>query len=310
VVTPIQNAPESLVIETRIPTDVIEGAETPLAQPTVTPTLLPASPEFTPTITNTPLPSFTPTPDTRLKPHQWRSWPVVPSLSPWLGDVYLEGLALGNDPAAFTKIGDCQNIPEAFLGIYAIPDRYYFTESSQYLQETVDNFIDSFSYDNVTVDGGFNFPAIFSPIRADPELCTPGETPLECEVRVHKPVFAIISMEYTYKGRTADNYEVYLRDTIDFLLSKKVIPILATKADNVEGGHQINLVNAMVAYEYDLPLWNFWSSVQYLPNHGIDWERDSQGFHLMYEAWNARSLTALETLDSLWRSVKDLSPIE
>jgi len=308
--TQSQNADQPLVVDTPMPTNTIVQTEIPLAQPTETLTHLPPTPENTPTITNTPMPSFTPTPDIRQKPNQWRSWPVAPTLSPWLEDVYLEGLAMGNNPAAFSKIGDCQNIPEAFLGIYSLPDRYYFNESSQYLQETVDHFVDSFAYDNITVDGGFNFPAIFSPIRADPEFCDPGETPLECEVRIHKPVFAIISMEFTYKGRTADNYEVYLRDTIDFLLSKKVIPILATKADNVEGGHQINLVNAQVSYEYDLPLWNFWSAVQYLPDHGIDWARDSQGFHILYEAWDARSLTALKTLDSLWRSVNDLSPTE
>lgn len=302
--TQSQDADETLVLETPSPTALIVQTETMVPQPTETPALVSTLPNFTPTITNTP------TPDTRLKPNQWRSWPVVPTLSPWLEDVYLEGLAMGNDSVAFSKIGDCQNIPEAFLGVYAFPDRYYFNESSQYLQETVDYFIDSYSYDNITVDGGFNFPAIFSPIRADFALCDPGETPLECEVRIHKPVFAIISMEFTYKGRTADNYEVYLRDTIDFLLSKRVIPILATKADNVEGGHQINLVNAQVAYEYDLPLWNFWRAVQNLPNHGLDLERDSEGFHISYQAWDTRSFTALQTLDSLWRSVKDLSPNE
>jgi hypothetical protein len=58
-----------------------------------------------------------------------------------------------------------------------------------------------------------------------------------------------------------------------------------------------------LAYEYDLPLWNFWRAVQPLPHHGMDPVRND-GFHISEDlAWPVRSLTALQALDAVWRGV-------
>jgi hypothetical protein len=116
-------------------------------------------------------------------------------------------------------------------------------------------------------------------------------------------------MEFVYEGRTAENYAQYLRDAVDYALSQNVIPILMTKADNVEGGHLINLATAQVAYDYDLPLINWWRAAQPLPNHGLDEDRDAgkqpPNFHISYEAWSERSYITLETLDSFRRVLLD-----
>ncbi len=56
------------------------------------------------------------------------------------------------------------------------------------------------------------------------------------------------------------------------------MPILATKADNLEGDQAINATIARLAYEYDLPLWNFWLAVQPLPDHGLQ----PDGSHLTW----------------------------
>ena len=111
-----------------------------------------------------------------------------------------------------------------------------------------------------------------------------------------------ISLEVWWEGRTPERYEAYLREIIEFAIAHGVVPILATKADNVEGDHAINLITARLAYEYDLPLWNFWAAVQDLPDHGLDPTRPD-GFHISIDAWNVRSYTALRTLDALWRGV-------
>jgi hypothetical protein len=240
--------------------------------------------------------------DTQLPPEDWRRWPIVPALGPEMLEVYRTGLELGNDPHAFSKVGDCQNIPDAFLGVYDNPARYALHPDYAYLQETIDWFGGYFARDSMAVEGGFNFPAVFSPLRADSQLCEPGETPLECEFRIARPSFMFISMEFWYRGRTAENYAEYLRQTVEFALARGVVPILATKADNIEGDHSLNLATARLATEYHIPLWNFWLAVQALPFHGIDWDRDPQGFHISYEAWNWRSFTALQTLDRLWRA--------
>ncbi len=258
-----------------------------------------------------PTPDHTPTPDTRPLPADWRNWPVVPALSPWLKDVYARGQEQGLNAHHFSVAGDCQNIPNAFLGFYDEPDRYYFTDTDAYLQETVDWFAGTWSRDGLAVDGGFNFPAIFTPLRADPDQCQNNEAPLACEIRTNKPAFIIIAMEFVYEGRTAENYEQYLRQAVDYALSQNVIPILMTKADNVEGGHRINQATAQVAYDYDLPLINWWRAAQSLPNHGLDLERDAgatpPNFHISYEAWTERSYQTLKTLDAILRILGELA---
>lgn len=266
----------------------------------------------TPTATSTSTPEPTATEDTRLPPEDWRSWPVVPTLSPWLREVYQRGLEAGNDPHHFSKVGDCQIIPTVFLGCYDDTSVGICPLGDEYadLQETIDYFAGSFIRRGFSLAGGFNFPAVFSPLRADPDNCMMGETPLECEFRTHRPSIVFIAMEAWYSGRTVETHEEYLRRTLDYALAKGTIPIVATKADNVEGDDSINLTTARVAYEYDIPLWNFWLSVQDLPRHGIDWSKGTQGFHTTVAAWEMRSFTGLQTLDALWRAVRDLAPVE
>jgi hypothetical protein len=272
----------------------VESTETPTAQATAEETQEPAA-----TATITP----TPTPDTRPLPEDWRSWPIVPDLPEHLIDVYWSGIERGNDPTHFSKVGDCGLIPEAFFGIYDEPGRYTLSAPYAYLQETIDQFSGSFAREGYVLKGGMNFPAVFSPLRADPTVCLPGETPLECEIRVWKPTFIFINIENRYDGRSVEGYEEYLRRTVEYALQNGVVPFLATKADNVEGDHRYNLAIARVAYEYDLPLWNFWLAVQPLPDHGIDWATDAYGFHLTVDAWNVRSAVGLRTLDRAWRTV-------
>jgi hypothetical protein len=246
----------------------------------------------------------TTTPDIRLSPDDWQQWPVVPTVSGRARQIYEAGKALGNDPAHFSKVGDCQNITEAFMGIYDLPDRYSLPSGQEALQSTIDEFRGSFGREGMAVKGGFNVASVLSPMWADPDYCQVGETPLECELRLHRPAFVFISMEVWFEGRTPELYEGYLRQIVEYTISQGAVPILATKADNVEGDHSINRATAQVAYDYDVPLWNFWRAVQPLPDHGIDWARDSDGFHLTVEAWNVRSYTALQALDAVWRTLE------
>ncbi len=255
----------------------------------------------TPTPTQVP-PTSTPIVETRLPPEQWQAWPVVPELTGREQTIYEHGINLGNDPTHFSKVGDCQAVKEAMMGIYDFPDRYTLTAQQAHLQETIDNFAGSFDRDGFAVKGGYNAAAVLSPIWADPEMCNPGETPIACEYRVHKPSIVIISLEVWWEGRTVERYEDYMRQIIEFYIDNGVVPILSTKADNVEGDHRINLATARLAYEYHIPLWNFWLAVQPLPNHGLDAER-ADGFHISYAAWTVRSFTALQALDAVWGSV-------
>ncbi len=276
------------------------AAVSPSADPAQEPSTETESPAAAPTPEN---PTPTPIVETRLPPEQWREWPVIPELTGREIAIYQHGLSLGNDPTHFSKVGDCQAIKEVLLGIYDLPERFALTENQGYLQETINQFAGSFNRDGQAVRGGYNTAAVLSPIWADPEACQPGESPIECEYRIHQPSFVIISLEVWWEGRTVDRYVDYMRQIIEFYLDNGVVPILSTKADNVEGDHRINLATARLAYDYHIPLWNFWLAVQPLPNHGIDPDRD--GFHISYEAWSVRSFTALQALDTVWRGVRE-----
>jgi hypothetical protein len=271
----------------------------------VTPTAKLAPPP-TSIIAPTLAPNPTATSDTRLPPEQWQKWPVVPSVTGRAIDIYQAGLLMGTDSHAFSKIGDCQNIKAAFMGFFDLPDRYNLGTDYQYLQETIDNFSGYFNTDGQAVKGGFNAATVLSPLWANPEVCQPGENPLECELRITRPSIVFISFEVWWDGRTPETYEKYMRQVIEMVIAHGAVPILATKADNVEGDHSINLTTARLAYDFDLPLWNFWLAVQSLPNHGMDSVRND-GFHISTAGWNMRSFTGLQALDSIWHGVQNVT---
>jgi hypothetical protein len=246
----------------------------------------------------------TATSDARLPPEDWQKWPVVPVATGGAIDIYRQGQAMGNDPHAFSKAGDCQSVRAAFMGFFDLPDRYNLGQDYQYLQETIDNFAGYFNTDGQAVKGGFNAATVLSPLWADPVACQPGENPLECELRITRPSVVFVSFEVWWEERTTETYEKYMRQVIETVIAHGAVPILATKADNVEGDHAINLATARLAREYDLPMWNFWRAVQPLPYRGLDPVRND-GFHISTDAWNVRSFTGLQALDSIWKGLRD-----
>ena len=240
----------------------------------------------------------------------WQDLPIIPELSERALEIYQNGISMGNDPHSFSKIGDCQNVPSMFLSIYDYPGFYTLGEEYEYLVPTIEWFQGSFKHESEAVRRGFNAASVVSPVWADPEACEIGEDPLHCELRIHNPSFAIVSLETWWAGNP-DNYEKYVRQILESLIEKGVLPVLATKADNLEGDHHINEILARLASEYEIPMWNFWRAVQPLPNHGLMEDE----FHLtfapnqfddplvMEAAWPWRNLTALQVLHAVRESV-------
>jgi Tol biopolymer transport system component len=294
VITPAQ--PES--------TPTLQISTPTLELPTQAPsaTLLPSK-----TIEATPQPTQTPTAlPARLPAKNWKEWPIVPEMTRRAREIYRLGIGR-NDSHAFSKVGDCQGIKEVWLGVYDLPGAYKPGAESAALQETIAWFAGSFNRNGFAVMGGYNARAVLQPMFADPAFCQAGENPIECEYRQQHPSIVLVSLEFYYDGRNPENYETYLRRTLDFFIARGVVPVLATKADNMEGDDSLNLTTAKLALEYDLPLWNFWRAVQPLPNHGMDSSRPD-GFHISVDAWQVRSSTALQALDAVWRGVRDLLP--
>jgi hypothetical protein len=282
----------------------------PQTQPTKTSVI--TSPQLPATVPATPPSTATPKPP--LAQDAWMQMPVVPGeVSDAMKAVYANGLALGNDPTHLSIIGDCQNVSSYFLSVYAKPGEFSLGEEYAYLQPTIDYYKESFSRKSLAVRGGFNVAAILSPLRADPKSCNKGESPLDCELRTWRPSVVFVSMETWWSEKPAQEYDRYMRRVIERILEAGAVPIIATKADNLEGDNSINATIAQIAYDYDLPLWNFWAAVQPLPNHGLS----SDHFHLtfarnffddpvrMRSAWPWRNLTALQSLEVVRRGLTE-----
>ena len=289
---------------TPVPTEV--PTETPYIPPTETPTVYYTdTPIPTPTpkrfATRTPEPGY-PTPDTRLPASQWRQWPVVPEITDMAYDIYWYGVnELGTNPRYVSRIGDCHSESGVFLGIYDT-EYYSLADEDKYLVDAIDFFKGSFDTISYSVHAGLSASSVMTTMWADPNACNPGESALDCEIRIHNPSIMFVNLGTNWiPGVNTDVYYQYLTEIVQSLLDHGILPILSSKADNVEGDNSINEMTAQVARDFDVPFYNFWAVSQYLPNQGLDPERD--GVHLSVEAWNWRNYYALQVLYKVGRKL-------
>lgn len=255
-------------------------------------------------------PTTMPTPVPTLGPDDWQKLPVIPQISPNAVEIYRHGVALGNDPQAFSKIGDCGSTPAWFLGDFDRDPQYYRLGDYQELATVINVFQGSFSRTSLAAKSGFNASSIFSSLWSDHEQCQRNEAPLDCEYRVNRPSIAFIMLGSNDVFHP-DDFEPQMRKIIETSIAQGVLPILSTKADNAEGDGRINATIARLAQEYDIPLWNYWRAVQDLPDQGlqedkvhITWapNRFDDPF-AMSRGWPVRNLNALQILDSIWKAV-------
>lgn len=288
---------------TPAPTAALVPSKT--ATKTIPPPTLTPSPAATPSPARvTPQPVLTSTPPPpRLDPNDWKNWPVIPeTIDPSLRKIYERGLTLSNDPRAFSIFGDCQTQPDEFFGVFE-SDPASLQGLSPELRETVAYFTGSFSREaSTSQDGTTPGSLLWTQWHRGEYGCTFAETPVQCELRTNRPSFVIIQVGTHFESRNTE----YLRKIIEQLLDAGAIPILATKADNREKDERINRDMALLASEYDLPLWNFWAAVSDLPNRGLYTRSDRplQGdIYLTDEAALIHRMTGLEALDAVWRAV-------
>jgi hypothetical protein len=227
--------------------------------------------------------------------------------------LYQHGIGNGNNPRAFSKVGDCETVTKSFLGAFDLESpRWYRLGPFIELQAVIAQFKGSFTRTSVASKTGFTSANMLSSLWAAPSQCQSGETPLDCEYRLHHPSLVIIMLGTNDVNLRRETFEANMRKIIQFWLDKDVVPVLATKADNLEGDGSINAIIARLAGEYDLPLWNFWRALQDLPDQGLQpdrvhltWAVDFfDDVESMQKGWPVRNLTALQTLDAVWRGVR------
>ena len=175
-------------------------------------------------------------------------------------------------------------------GKYKIPNNY---------AETVDWFSNSMATESVTAANGLGINSVLNPMFGLPAgytQCNREETPLDCELRTRHPAFVLIAMGTNWKPNGEISFEKYLRVVVDRILATGALPILATKADNIEQDWKLNQAIAQIAYEYDIPLVNVWRSVQDLPNHGLVAPKN---IYLTGDGWMRRNYVWLDILEKI-----------
>lgn len=290
--------------------EVPTSAPLPASSPAI-PTLVASSPV-------TPLPATPPPviPTPTLAPDAWMQMPVVPAITDAARAIYARGLELGRDPRRFSKAGDCESTTAWYLSAFdSNPPTYELGTEYGYLRTSINYYKGSFERESIAVRRGANTASLLTSFWADPTQCEKGESMLACEYRLQNPSVALIAVG-TNDALGVDNFEEQLRRIVEFTIAQGIVPVLSTKADNAEGDHSINAIVARVAYDYDLPLWNFWLVVQPLPNHGLQ----PDGVHLTYagnifndplrmkSAWPWRNLTALQVLDAVRIALQESNP--
>ncbi len=254
----------------------------------------------TPTVLPTQQPTPEPTLASALPPELWKVWPLMPTVSPAMRAAYQKAVAQGTiDPRAFSIFGDCQGEADAFLGVFDNSPGLVETMEDD-LQEYVDQFAGSFErYNPAAKSGSSAGSLLFAPWNDNKEgKCTPGETPVDCELRVHHPSIVFIQLGTHFEA--PDRNYAYLSTLIQKVMATGAVPVMVTKADNLEKTEFVNLNIAKLADHYGLPLWNFWASVQDLPSHGLQ----PNGMHLTPEGNVVHQVAALRVLGAVWQAVR------
>jgi len=237
-----------------------------------------------------------PTADTRPTAKYWREWPIDTELSARAQALLHASLSNPDlDVRAFSKVGDCQMTTGTFLGGYAngkylVPDGY---------QQTVAWFSTSLTAESITAANGLGISSVLNPmfgLAAGYAQCERNETPLDCELRLRRPAVVLITMGTNWKPAGEVSFDKYLRIVVDRVLASGALPVLGTKADNIEGDWKLDQVIAQVANDYDLPLVNVWRSVQGLPNHGLEAPKN---IYLTPDGWMQRNYAWLVMLEKI-----------
>jgi hypothetical protein len=254
----------------------------------------------------------------------------VDSLPPQVADnirqIFKHGQEIGNRPNVFSKVGD--SITESPHYLHPIGKGLYNLGDFQYLQGVINYFstetartANSFDEVSLAAGTGWSSDAVISPEFADPTLCQSGETPLACEYRIVRPSVALI-MYGTNDSGIFDpiTYEYKLQQIIEYSIQQGVIPVLSTISirlgyeDKVARFNQVVVKNTTL---YNIPLWDFGTPMNSLPNFGLDTDgvhpsipaggiKGAGDFRAanLYSGYVIRNLTALQILDQVWKATR------
>ena len=225
----------------------------------------------------------------------------VPTITARMRVLYQQSARFGKDLSMFTVVGDCNSESTAYLGRLAA-GTFQLPKGQEYLQATIARFAWAFPRASLATHGSFGTTAMFDSTWADPSQCRGDEGPLACELRVSKASIVFIALGTGDQYEWQD-FEANYRAVVNFTLKSGVLPVLVTKADDLETHSKapsgyINDVIRRLGKEYGVPVMDFWAVTRSLPNYGLRNE-GNDNFHMTPAGSDARILATLQTLDAI-----------
>jgi hypothetical protein len=195
------------------------------------------------------------------------SW--IPTLSARARQVYWQSLHSGHNPHLFTLAGDSNSNPLTYLG--RLTNGQFDVRAYPSLQATVEWFKPSFDHLSLAVGGGFRAADMFDASKTTgSKPCVTGEGMFACELRTSNASIVFIQLGTGDKFAWRE-FEANYRAMLDYALRNNVLPVLVTKADEMEsiqGGASDGYINGVIrrlAIEYQLPLMDLWQATRDLP---------------------------------------------
>ncbi len=233
---------------------------------------------------------------------------VRPKSSPYLSpitakakQVWQQAVKAGRRADLFTVVGDCNSEPDAYL--WRLSAGTFDVSKQPEFHRVTEQFMWSFTRGSGAAFSGFNSASMFDPQWANPALCQKDEGPLACETRRSNASIAFVALG-TGDQFTWQTFEANYRRILDYLLANKVLPVLVTKADDLENqqggakpGHINDTIRAL-GKEYGLPVMDFHAATRALPDFGMRWE-GNENFHMNAAGSDMRILLTLHTLAAL-----------
>ena len=303
--------PTDTTTVTTAPTPIPTIAVTETATTDAAPSPIPPTQQPTSQPTNQPTPVPTPTPEPVLNGIPYSKIIILTDETIQLMQgIYMLGQEMGRDPHRFSKLGDSIIANADFLTRFDLPGTYILGPYDN-LQPVIDNFPGSWERFGVAIRIGLRAWGVFDPTWANKDWCDPNEVLIDCEIRLNNPSILIIHLG---SNDLDDNFDQFLRQTVERSLELGVIPILLTKADRYEGDdNRNNITIRQVAADYAVPLIDFDVVAATLPNRGI---KEGDNVHLsgplahdynlpdVYEKGHTvHNLTVLLMMDRIWREV-------
>jgi len=229
--------------------------------------------------------------------------------------IYAQGQAHGNNPRAFSKIGDSNMENPYFLASF--DDEPYNLGEYAYLAPAIDYFSGSFGRQSMAVRIGFHSWSVLDATLSDKTTCWPDETPFDCELRLHNPGIVLIRLGTNDAGYP-DRLRERLRTMVGLCIQRGIVPVLGTKADRAEGPENINnMIIRQIAADNNIPLWDFDLVAQTMPDSGLGQDHvhlttfyplDYTSPEAFQHGHSVDDLTVLIVLDRVWREVTQVNP--